>query len=243
MGEVSEDLATHYSNYYTGREAEWRRIGSVEKSARIRRLGSKVAHESILDVGAGDGSNLARLSEAGFGSSYHAVELSASAIDIIKSRRIPGLESAATFDGANLPFDDHSFDLVYLSHVVEHLQHPRQLLSEARRVAKAVIVEVPLEHNARLPANYQPDPVGHINHYTPTTLRYLLQTSHLDIIDQELAGPGLASLTYMYGRPKGPMVYAVKQALLKLSERLATGLFTYNLCVLAEPTEQFRLET
>jgi SAM-dependent methyltransferase len=243
MGNVSDGLAAHYDSYYSGKEAEWRRIGAAEKCGRISRLGSSIPHEKILDIGAGDGSNLARLAELGFGDSYAAVELSSTAIDILRGRNIPGLVSAEVFDGSTLPFEDDSFDLVYLSHVVEHLEHPRQLLSEARRVGRALIVEVPLEHNARLPRDYVPDAVGHINHYTPHTLRYLLQTSHFDIVDQELAGPGLEALEYMYGKPKGPFVYAVKQMLLRTSSSLATRLFTYNLCVLAEPTDRFRLDS
>lgn len=243
MGNVSDSLAAHYDSYYSGKEAEWRRLGAAEKCERISLLGSTVPHETILDIGAGDGSNLARLSELGFGTSYSAVELSSTAINILKDRNIPGVAFAEAFDGTTLPFDDDSFDLVYLSHVVEHLEHPRQLLAEARRVARSLIVEVPLEHNARLPDDYVPDPVGHINHYTPQTLRYLLQTSHFDVVDEALAGPGLASLNYMYGKPKGPIVYGVKQVLLRTSAGLATRLFTYNLCVLAQPTDRFRLDT
>ncbi len=49
------------------------------------------------------------------------------------------------------------------SHVVEH---PRTLLHEARRVARHVFVEVPLEHNLRLPRDFAADDLGHINAYT-----------------------------------------------------------------------------
>ena len=46
-----------------------------------------------------------------------------------------GLVESKLFDGARVPYPDNSFDLAYMSHVVEHLEHPRQLIYEAARVA------------------------------------------------------------------------------------------------------------
>ena len=39
-----------------------------------------------------------------------------------------------TFDGRRLPFDDGSFELVYCKQVLEHVEHPRELLAEVARV-------------------------------------------------------------------------------------------------------------
>jgi SAM-dependent methyltransferase len=39
-----------------------------------------------------------------------------------------------TFDGRRLPFEDASFDLVYCKQVLEHVDHPRDLVGEAARV-------------------------------------------------------------------------------------------------------------
>jgi SAM-dependent methyltransferase len=39
-----------------------------------------------------------------------------------------------TFDGRRLPFEDASFDLVYCKQVLEHVDHPRELVAEAARV-------------------------------------------------------------------------------------------------------------
>jgi SAM-dependent methyltransferase len=41
-----------------------------------------------------------------------------------------------TFDGRRLPFGDASFDLVYCKQVLEHVDHPRDLLAEAARVLR-----------------------------------------------------------------------------------------------------------
>jgi SAM-dependent methyltransferase len=42
-----------------------------------------------------------------------------------------------TFDGRRLPFDDGSFDLVYCKQVLEHVEHPRELMREVARVLGA----------------------------------------------------------------------------------------------------------
>jgi SAM-dependent methyltransferase len=39
-----------------------------------------------------------------------------------------------TFDGRQLPFDDATFELVYCKQVLEHVEHPRELIAEVARV-------------------------------------------------------------------------------------------------------------
>ena len=39
-----------------------------------------------------------------------------------------------TYDGRRLPFDDGSFELVYCKQVLEHVEHPRELIGEVARV-------------------------------------------------------------------------------------------------------------
>jgi len=39
-----------------------------------------------------------------------------------------------SFDGRTLPFEDASFDLVYCKQVLEHVEHPRDLMAEVVRV-------------------------------------------------------------------------------------------------------------
>jgi SAM-dependent methyltransferase len=41
-----------------------------------------------------------------------------------------------TFDGERLPFAYRSFDLVYCKQVLEHVEHPRDLIAEAARVLR-----------------------------------------------------------------------------------------------------------
>lgn len=89
------------------------------------------ASESLLDVGAGDGLIGAAL----------AARLGASrAVGVdVRPQRGAALPTVA-YDGARLPFDDRSFELVVLSDVLHHAADPRLLLGEALRVASRVVL-------------------------------------------------------------------------------------------------------
>lgn len=48
-------------------------------------------------------------------------------------------------DAKNLPFPDGSFDTAVLAETLEHIDDPEKAISEALRVARRVIITVPLE--------------------------------------------------------------------------------------------------
>jgi ubiquinone/menaquinone biosynthesis C-methylase UbiE len=137
----------------------------------------------VLEVGAGDGVILKLLAEKNFASELHAVELSASGVERIKERNIASIKSVQEFDGYHLPFGDDSMDLIILTHVLEHVEHERLLLRELKRVAKMVVIEVPRDYRAGVDTRIKHFlAYGHINVYTPTSLRYLLLTEGLEVV-------------------------------------------------------------
>src|SRR6185437_14698963 len=138
--------------------------------------------KKVLEVGAGDGSILKYLADQNFAPDYHAVEISESGVEHILSRKIDALRSARLFDGYHLPFEDNSFDLIILSHVLEHVEHERLLLREIKRVASSFVIEVPCDYKTGVDNRIKHFMAyGHINVYTPTSLRYLLRTEGFDI--------------------------------------------------------------
>ena len=80
----------------------------------------------LLEVGAGTGAQAKRLSELGYkvsaldvrGGSYNKVRC----FDIVE------------YDGINLPFPNRSYDVVFSSHVLEHVVHLDEVLKEMYRV-------------------------------------------------------------------------------------------------------------
>lgn len=57
----------------------------------------------------------------------------------LKKLGIPFVEASVE----NLPFEDKSFDYVYCSHVLEHVEEPEKAIKEIQRVGKKGYIEVP----------------------------------------------------------------------------------------------------
>jgi hypothetical protein len=223
---VSTKLKENYDSYYQG-ESEWRALGAVDKSANIVKLCNETPHGNILEIGSGEGAILKRLSDLNFGEALYSVEISESAVATIRRRNIPRLRECRVFDGYRIPYSDRAFELVVLSHVLEHAEHPRMLLYEASRVAEHVFVEVPLEDTVRLKRDFVLDRTGHINFYSWKTIRSLVQSCGMEVLSQRVTNLSLPVYKHESGR-KGILKYGVKEFLHWVSPGLACGLFTYH---------------
>ena len=234
---VDPRLQQNYDEYYTQDIAEWRAMGAIDKATQIRRLCAGRNFSTIIDIGAGEGSVIQLLADSGLGNRHFAVDISASGVEEIAKRKIPSLVECRQFDGYTLPYPDRNFDLAVITHVVEHVEHPRLLLAEAARVADYLFVEVPLEHNRRLPRDFVADSVGHINFYTSKTIRLLLQTCGLDVIEQTESHSSRRLYQYRLG-PKGNLSYLVKDVALRAVPSLAQLLWTYHSSLLVRVPRQ-----
>ena len=117
------DTVVHYST----REATFRRL-------IIQRADAKPT-DRVLDVGSGTGSLLMTLQERASGARSVGAEIDAAAITIAAaktSRSIPFVQASAT----TLPFETASFDRVFMTLVLHHLEDDDKVatLAEARRV-------------------------------------------------------------------------------------------------------------
>jgi len=225
--EISDRLKANYEDYYEQGDSEWRWLGALDKANNIVSLCSALPHSSILEIGAGEGSVLKRLSDMSFGDRLYALEISPTGVEAINKRRIPHLVECLLFDGYSIPYGDHKFDLVILSHVIEHVEYPRRLIHEAARVAEHVFVEVPLEDTIRLKRDFVPDKVGHINFYSAKTIRRLMQTCGLDVLHQTVTNPSKVVHTYQKGK-KGCFNYFVRECFLRILPGLASSVLVYH---------------
>jgi ubiquinone/menaquinone biosynthesis C-methylase UbiE len=221
--------------YAQGKELAWRDAGAVDKASNIVRVYEQEGlppHPRIVELGCGEGAIAAALVGRGFPGTYIGFDISQSGIAQALARDVPHA-SFSVGSGERVAMPDDSADVVILSHVIEHLEHPRTLLYEARRIARYVIVEVPLELNARLPRDYVWDELGHINKYTSTSIRHLVQTCDLQVIAQFTTNPSQAHA--LFGNPsrKRQLEWRIKQSALSLAPRLARILFTYHETLLA----------
>ena len=234
--EVRADFIDNYKEYYNDEISEWRELGAIDKVQNIIALSENIQHNKVLDIGCGDGSVLNLLSKRKFAKELYGLEISQSGVEQTKKRNIPGLVECKLFSGYQLPYLDKEFDLVILTHVVEHLEHPRIILTEALRVAKIVFVEVPLEQTISLKKDFVFDHVGHINVYTPKTIRHLIQSCGSTIVEQIVITPSIKVHKYHSGA-KGVLKYFLKKISYFLLPGIATHFFSFYtslLCVSKE---------
>ena len=234
---VNKNLKANYDDYYKECSGEWRRLGAIDKASNIVNLCKTLQINSVLEVGAGDGAVLQRLAGLRFAKEFSGLEISSSGLNSIILKKIPQLKECTLFDGYNIPFKNKKFDLVILSHVIEHVEYTRKLLYEAKRVARYVFVEVPVEDTFRLPIDFKFDKVGHINFYSPKTIRRLIQSCNLEVIKQTVTNPSKDVYFFLNGK-KGLLNFFCKKYLLRLNPNLATSLFTYHSSMICKDTSQ-----
>ncbi len=103
---------------------------------QILRALDALRFESFLDVGGGEG-YLADLIKSLLGAEGFSADLSPKACR--RALELFGVDAVA-IDASRLPFPDSAFDLVICSEVIEHVEHPIEVLLEIDRVARSVLL-------------------------------------------------------------------------------------------------------
>ena len=225
--EVDKRLRSKYEGYYGDPSlAEKRKITAAMTMTHLTALTGSSPLGSVVDVGAGQGSFVELLANSGLARQITALEISLTGIEAISERHLKGVE-VRKFDGYQIPADDKQFDLAISIHVLEHVEHERAFLKEIKRIAKRAIIEVPLEltmnMERKIPISRS---VGHINLYTATTFRNLLETSGLVIDQLHVHDTTLAYEKNMNPR-FGMVKHLIRRAGLGLFPALAQIRFTY----------------
>ena len=181
------DPAPHYPDDYgafvaaRGRERPPRTLGRIALGRLAWTREFRGSGGTILDVGSGSGRLMAVLAAWGF--QVHGVEPSARAVD---AARAAGLDvcrgTIANVSGTE------RFDVVVLSHVLEHVVDPVDVLADARRLLRPngrLVVAIPnrqcLERRLFGPHWDGWDVPRHVHHFDPDTLRRLLSRCGFDV--------------------------------------------------------------
>lgn len=185
--QVTKTLQSAYDEQYTDKMTEWRELGGKYKAENILNLCKNHKFTKVLECGAGEGSILKFLDASHVFSELHAIEISDTGIQQIKKRNLGGLKEVKKFNGYEIPYSDKEFDMVYCSHVIEHVEHPRILLREIKRVSKFQVFEIPLDYSIGVDENVKHFlSYGHINIYTPSLFNFLLKSEGYEIINDIL---------------------------------------------------------
>lgn len=228
----------HYEGVYSAQEQEWRRICAIDKAAHIADLLGEAGGQigSVLEVGCGTGAVLARLSSLGIGREFTGIDVVDPNMNL-ETDGATGIFRWSAYDGVTIPFADGAFDLVYASHVLEHVPEQRPFLRELARVARRyVFVEVPCELHGRTSHRAMQSTlnIGHINFYTPDTFLLMLQTSGLKVSKLGVYDHSVEVQAFHTSKIRGFAKSAVRKALLAISPQLATRIATYHCAALCQ---------
>jgi ubiquinone/menaquinone biosynthesis C-methylase UbiE len=181
--DAKSNLAESYNKQYGKSTNVWRSINGKGKAENIVNISKGHTFQKVLEVGAGEGSILYWLEQFNFSQNLYALEISQSGVEQIQNKKLKTLQEVKLFDGYQIPYEDNEFDLVICSHVIEHVEFPRMLLREIKRVSKYQVFEIPIDFSfsvdkrIKLFLSY-----GHINIYYPSLFRFLLLSEGFEIL-------------------------------------------------------------
>jgi predicted TPR repeat methyltransferase len=234
---VATGLQDFYDDYYDDpRLAGTRKLVAGVLFNSLMELAGRQRLVTVLDVGAGEGSFLQKISDENIADELYAVEISESGVERIRRRQLPKLESVAQFDGYKLAFADHSIDLITSLHVLEHVEHERLFLRELARVGKSVFLEVPLENTSNVAmAIERASTGGHINYYNENTFLALLESSGLRVARMKTYAYPVEYEILVSGALKGRLKSLVRSAAIRFAPEIAKRRFVYLCAALAYP--------
>lgn len=186
------DLGVYAGGDHGGLETE-----APWELARARTLADFIATNAprdarVMDLGCATGTLMALLGERGF-TALTGIEPLPSAVQIARDAR--GLDvavgSITTIGG------DGNYDVVVLSHVLEHVLEIREaldLIHHSLAPGGLLVVEVPDSHRfhryVHIP--YQDFNTEHINHFSPSILSALIESAGFECValQEDVAGAG-----------------------------------------------------
>lgn len=242
-----DDLNAFYeAGYSVGGDAAvegtaWRELSARVKAQNILDLAAPVDDTwRVLDVGCGDGVVLEHLRRTQPGWQAAGVEVADAPVQLARTRLPDG--DFRQFDGTNLDWPDRHFDLVYATHVIEHVPQPLPLLREMARVGARVVVEVPLEDNrsARRPSRRRiAEEVGHVQRLSKESLHELMAEAGLRVTDGHSDPLERRAITFHARGPKAQvkdhLKWASRAALHAVAPGLARRLFTVHYSCIGRP--------
>lgn len=147
-------------------------VTDMEISNLFKYVKDYVKNKKVLDIGCGTGRYLENFSKDSVG-----IEVSHENIKIIKEK---GLNVIFSDINNQINLKNNSFDIIFLSHVLEHVDSPINLLRECNRILDdegMIFVSVPNENNIlevlKMDSYFDNHP-EHLYSFSPTNLEVLL---------------------------------------------------------------------
>ena len=178
---VMEDYYGYPSEHSSARPRSIRKILLYPEMLRRRLTGRTIlpwiGKGTLLDVGCGHGVSAAMLAQQG----WTVYGLDFSQVAAVHACALLGEDRVHVGDLFSARYPDCQFDVVLMSHSLEHLYHPKRVLAEVRRILKEegmLVIAVPNAQSweAALCGRWWGpwDPPRHLFHFTKETLARLL---------------------------------------------------------------------
>ncbi len=176
-----------------------------DQAAWIERAAGPLVGWRVLEIGCYEGFLLKLLRDRG--ARVRGVEPSRSAARLGRERWGVPIEAGAFEDA---PLAGERFDLIALSHVLEHLADPRATLLRCRELLApggALFIEVPNVLRPRLESAVDFFTFDHLFNFSPVTLAALLRACGLEpeTCDQDFPFPAFRSWARRGERPGAPV--------------------------------------
>ena len=170
-------------NYYTEHSDEfgWG-IKQGIPQYKINELLPLVSGNRILDIGCGPGAFVDVLASRGFEAT--GIDLTPKFISFAK-KNYQG--KFLVGDALSLPFENKSFDTVFIRNVIEHLENDLGAIKEALRVGHKVVIIVPhqtplaLKKHGLIFSHYQD--TSHLRTYTKKSLLEITSQAKGELVD------------------------------------------------------------
>ncbi len=141
----------------------------------VAELINKVPHETILDLGCGDGSLLAELRQK-IEAKFSGSDISEEALRIAR-QNVPGVEFFQ-LDLSSQKRIERTFDVVTISEVLEHIEDDEYVMRQVAPIARHVVISVPGGPPDKVDRRY-----GHFRNYDGDLMRQKLERSGYEVID------------------------------------------------------------
>ena len=148
---------------------------------------ARLRAQKVMDLGCGVGDSVELFRGVDPGVRWVGVDIEESPEVAERTR---GDAEFVTFDGEHVPFDDGSFELVYCKQVLEHVDHPRELVAEAARV---------LGHGGHLAGSTSQLEAFHsrsIFNWTPYGFTVTAEEAGLEVVELRPVIDGLTLVTW-----------------------------------------------
>jgi len=182
-------------------EAAWLRYGAVEKATSVELLLARngIHPKTLLELGCGTGAVIKECQRRKLASQFTAVDYSKEAIEYLASQSndIHCMAADITDPAFRL---EQCFDVVILSHVLEHLEEPLQFLRAMRKNLRFryLVAEVPLEdllasRIKNLFRDRSSNRAGHVQFLAEPSLIEMLHAAAFQVKDTRRYVPVLSS--------------------------------------------------